>query len=939
MRIFQGLDCRVALALALLFGVSSSASCAEGDLARTLIPQPKHCEALSGLLPMAVDGKPNVVIEASGDADPKETMAAKWIAREIESRMGQKAEIARHPSGAAKVKIVLSTFDRAQDHPSLKLLDAADRRLLADPKRAEQGYVIRTSENAVVVVGGSAQGTLYGAMTLLQLFQGGGAELSAPKVHVRDWPDFQYRMAENWEDTEGRMHWGRGWCYDWGDGPENYKRRVTELFDRCLRYKINAICFSSGFGEPFTQMWDGDAFPMQKELNQLADRRGIKLMIGGYGNGAGDKKKLNRESYPDGKEYFCLTTNNFGNCRSNEGLNEKIQSHIREYVRKTEPRALYIHHEDSDTYASAEWLWRRRCPKCKARWPNDAMAAADGAAGAFAHGYNLLCDAVFSVKNAESGYDAARDCLLIPISPTYSNATESDAEWDKQLAYWQVVAKLLKHRKNVYLGFREQFLRADNNKRRILEMSEALAKDDGPGMFLFFVGPASFYEKGPIFSPLPAVMNKLNEGADVIYYMCGNIFQEPLILLNAAHMWNTDSLGAVSVDMPAKKCRDLYNSYAKRQANPPGVFGKGGFMELACRTLYGEKAGRHMEKLYAMKRYPVCLAKSLFIWNIRSGQYYDWAPDLKSTQEAIACVEAALDEPDCKPEIRPILDRFHKSLKAGEHFVQVRLAYQKLTPKASRGTIGVQQLQRSAAEIEEQMQSMERYLNDNFTFDWSTPRGGDAGIWKTHLAATRRELAHCVKLWSEAMLAREAAKKAQAAGAKSLAVNGNMEGSGGWQFVCVTGEEDEGYADGGYATDKFADGRRSYRIIKKPVHKMSHKWPMPQRASWGEIQQEIDVEPGRKYAVTFSLFNNNGPSYPPGRLQHEVLVDGREMWSLDSSAAKGWTSSGFFVVPKTSKMTLTLRTTDLNPCGGWRQQEGDSWWDGVAVVPVEINDP
>ena len=182
-------------------------------------------------------------------------------------------------------------------------------------------------------------------------------------------------------------------------------------------------------------------------MNRLADERGIKLMIGGYGIAAGDPDLLNRKSYPDGKEYLCLTTSNFGNCRSNDELTRQIQDRFREYVRKSEPRALYIHHEDSDTYASAEWLWKHRCEQCRKRWPNDEMAAADGAAGAFAHGYNALCDAIFSVKNADSGYDAARDCLVILVSPTYTAELESDAIWDKQLAYWAQVGKLLKHKR------------------------------------------------------------------------------------------------------------------------------------------------------------------------------------------------------------------------------------------------------------------------------------------------------------------------------------------------------------------------------------------------------------------------------------------------------------------------------------------------------------
>ena len=144
------------------------------------------------------------------------------------------------------------------------MLDEADRALLADPKRAEQGYVIRCDERRIVVVGGSPQGTLYGAMTILQLLRGGQAQASIPRVHVRDWPDFKYREAENWTYTEGRLHWGRGWCYDWGDGAANYRKRVEALFDRCLRYKINMICFSSGFGESFSKMWDGDDFPSRR---------------------------------------------------------------------------------------------------------------------------------------------------------------------------------------------------------------------------------------------------------------------------------------------------------------------------------------------------------------------------------------------------------------------------------------------------------------------------------------------------------------------------------------------------------------------------------------------------------------------------------------------------------------------------------------------------
>ena len=362
-------------------------------------------------------------------------------------------------------------------------------------------------------------------------------------------------------------------------------------------------------------------------------------------------------------------------------------------------------------------------------------------------------------------------------------------------------------------------------------------------------------------------------------------------------MWNTDSLGAVAMPTDAGQCRDLYNRYARRQADPPGVFGDGGFLELACRSLYGEQAGKHMEKLYAMKRFPICFARELYIWNIRSWWAYDWTADLTTTREAIAHVEAALAEPDCKAANRPILERFAKSLRAGEHFIEIRLAYQEMMPLAFQGATSADELQKKAATVEERIQSMERYLQANFTFDWATPRGGDVGIWKDHIADIRRELKQNMDLWVGSIRPRQAVDRALAAGRASLVANGDMEDATGWTFARVTGEEQSPYADGGYASDKAVEGKRSYRIIKPPVDKLSDQWPMPVRTTWGQIEQEIKVEPGRKYAVAFSVFNNNGGGYPPGRLQHEVLVGDREMWSLDSSAAEGLESRRFLLRP------------------------------------------
>jgi hypothetical protein len=123
----------------------------------------------------------------------------------------------------------------------------------------------------------------------------------------------------------------------------------------------------------------------------------------------------------------------------------------------------------------------------------------------------------------------------------------------------------------------------------------------------------------------------------------------------------------------------------------------------------------------------------------------------------------------------------------------------------------------------------------------------------------------------------------------------------------------------------------------KHMERLSDKWPMPNRATWGEIEQEIAVQPGRTYVVAFSVFNNYGLSRGSGVCEHLVLVDDQERWSLDASSPKGWKSGGFLVTPKTSKMRLRLRTTDVRPCGGWRPMQGDSWWDHVRIYPLKAD--
>ncbi len=113
---------------------------------------------------------------------------------------------------------------------------------------------------------------------------------------------------------------------------------------------------------------------------------------------------------------------------------------LRRFVEAVEPGALLIHHEDFGGFNGTQEFWKQRCARCRSRWPNDALAAKDGGAGGLAHGYAELVRAVNSVKNPAGGYDAARDCQIVLISPVYVPDSPASEDWSNVLELWQNTA-------------------------------------------------------------------------------------------------------------------------------------------------------------------------------------------------------------------------------------------------------------------------------------------------------------------------------------------------------------------------------------------------------------------------------------------------------------------------------------------------------------------
>jgi N-acetyl-beta-hexosaminidase len=62
-----------------------------------------------------------------------------------------------------------------------------------DSAMKDEGYVITSDGNRIVVIGASAAGVFYGAQTVKQLVSGDGAEAKLYRETIRDWPAMRYR--------------------------------------------------------------------------------------------------------------------------------------------------------------------------------------------------------------------------------------------------------------------------------------------------------------------------------------------------------------------------------------------------------------------------------------------------------------------------------------------------------------------------------------------------------------------------------------------------------------------------------------------------------------------------------------------------------------------------------------------------------------------------
>ena len=566
-----------------------------------VLPSPQYLEQDKEGIRISRGRPVRLVIGPSRAGTAKIELAANYLRKHLEDRgvsqtVKSADSVAQEPEG---VHIYL--WDYSTDrHPDISV-NLLDQEVLSGDSYQGQGYIIRTMlPESIWVVGGTAQGTLYGAMTLLQLVETIEQGIRIPGIYIRDYPDFPFRAASDWLLRIELSHM----TYDRGQGLEAFIRLCERRLDRALRFKINMVLMD-GFGWDIGKHFSGYGDAMLR-LNRYARARGIRLIFGGYGAGydmpeAEYKGRVfeNREWYPDGPRYQCLggPYRGRGGCRGNEALNELKAEEFRKFVAAVEPGALYIHHEDCCAFNEFSRAWAERCDRCRKRWPSGDFRAPTGGAGALATGYSALIKAVNNVKKPDGSYDASRDLEILLVSPIYAPNSSSSEDWSNVLELWHNIVNLLPPAANVQVATRETFPQEGGGGNWVRLFDSALYTPTKFGLILFFAGGAdNFFSDYPL-TGTPA-LNAMFRGARTIYNATGDFYQEPMELINAEYSWNARPVWPYRESMPSSEVLALRHRYIYEPNQPPEIFGQNGLFTRVCEILYGVKAAPWMASYY-----------------------------------------------------------------------------------------------------------------------------------------------------------------------------------------------------------------------------------------------------------------------------------------------------------------------------------------------------
>ena len=478
----------------------------------------------------------------------------------------------------------------------------------------EQGYILTRDKNATRISAKSSIGFFYGCMTLLQLFGKAPTDIS-----IYDRPDVRYRGNMNtlWAETGV-------WSYDFGDGIEAAEKRLKAAIDDMVRAKLNLL-YADGFG------FANDRFPGYNELmtriSAYARVRGMKISSGGYGMGYGASANFpfsgevfkNRHPYPNGEIYDCIGTclrdrpdmspedlmgRSYGTCLTNDALTDAKIEEIRNYVKNTGVRSVFLHNMDSDEIH--EPLWLARCECCRKRFPNDDLYAADGAAGAFAYFYDRILDALLP---------EFPDLEVCGCSPGYAYHTlTNDQNFEKCRRFWSAVVGNMRNKRGYVTMFRELFVQKTEDRYRYDMLDEVLPAYGSA----YFSGGDGFYSD-KCYTPSAAYIAFM-KNSEVIICANGSALQKPTQYANAEYMWNATNSAFYNVERiyGYEEFTKRYDELREGMYRPDGIYGKDGLLDRSCEILFGDSYGARIADAFRLRgrnnEVPIFTACNVEIW-------------------------------------------------------------------------------------------------------------------------------------------------------------------------------------------------------------------------------------------------------------------------------------------------------------------------------------
>ena len=443
------------------------------------------------------------------------------------------------------------------------------------PDQVQQSYRVTPAEGrGFIVEAPSSLGLLYGAVSLCAMIVPHEGAAAAPRAGILDYPDIAYR-------------WGGNGAFLGLEPKENVRW--------CMSHKINLL------PSPIAYQYSTARLEAQLELNRHARRNGVRVLNLVFGNVA----TRNRRSYPDGETYACMdegSPSTGGWCLTGEALIAEKCRKLTEFVDATEPGCLYIHFVDEDDLRDSTEVWSNRCDECRRQFPNDDVWTEDGKAGAQARVFDAFCDAIFSVKHQQSGYDASRDCLIIFVSCPYTVWSENDDVWDREVEYHCTVSRGMKHVDNVHFCIRENGRRRDSGRKRCLELARAL-KQRGKGhqVMMYYLSGDSRQTRVPWPRPLRVVRRLMAGPAMTISFEgAGSILQAGMSdpLLKVEYSWNLEGSG-FHLDPPThQEWMKAFLGLMGDSLRPPEIVSYEGFLGRLCRHRYGLTVGPMMAGYY-----------------------------------------------------------------------------------------------------------------------------------------------------------------------------------------------------------------------------------------------------------------------------------------------------------------------------------------------------